>query len=56
MFYLRAERPIYRYGIVTLALAAALLLVVVDAQTERLIPLFTIASIGVLLSLTREID
>jgi amino acid transporter len=42
VFYLRAERPIYRYGIVTLALAAALLLVVVDAQTERLIPLFTI--------------
>jgi amino acid transporter len=41
-FYLRSERPIYRYGIVALALAAALLLVTVDAQIERLIPLFTI--------------
>ncbi|MGA2928225.1 MAG: APC family permease [Solirubrobacteraceae bacterium] len=42
IFYLRAERPIYRSGIVALALAAALLLVVVDARTARLIPLFTI--------------
>jgi hypothetical protein len=42
LFYLRAERPIYRYGIAALALAAALLLVAVGAQTERLIPLFTI--------------
>ena len=42
LFYLRAERPVYRYGIVVLALAAALLLVAVDATTERLIPLFTI--------------
>jgi amino acid transporter len=42
IFYLRAERPIYRSGIVTLALAAALVLVVVDAQTARLIPLFTV--------------
>ena len=42
LFYLRAERPIYRYGIVALALAAALLLVAVNARRERLIPLFTI--------------
>jgi amino acid transporter len=42
LFYLRAERPVYRYGIVALALAAALLLVAVSAQTSRLIPLFTI--------------
>ncbi|MBV9197161.1 MAG: APC family permease [Solirubrobacterales bacterium] len=42
MFYLRAERPVYRYGIVTLAAASAVLLVAVDAQTQRLIPLFTI--------------
>jgi amino acid transporter len=41
-FYLRAERPIYRHGIAVLAAAAALLLVAVDAQTQRLIPLFTI--------------
>ncbi len=42
LFYLRAERPVYRYGIVALALAAAALLVAVSAQTARLIPLFTI--------------
>ncbi len=42
MFYLRAERPVYRHGIVVLAVAAALLLVAVDAATDRLIPLFTI--------------
>jgi amino acid transporter len=41
-FYLRAERPVYRYGIVVLAVLAALLLIAVNAQTERLIPLFTI--------------
>ena len=42
LFYLRAERPVYRYGIVALALAAALLLIAVERQTSRLIPLFTI--------------
>jgi hypothetical protein len=42
LFYLRAERPVYRYGILALALAAAVLLVVVNADTNRLIPLFTI--------------
>jgi amino acid transporter len=42
LFYLRAERPVYRYGIVALALLAALLLVAVNAETQRLIPLFTI--------------
>ncbi|MGO9954820.1 MAG: APC family permease [Solirubrobacteraceae bacterium] len=42
LFYLRAERPVYRHGIAALALAAALLLIAVDGQTERLIPLFTI--------------
>ncbi len=41
-FYLRAERPVYRQGITALALAAMVLLIVVDAQTSRLIPLFTI--------------
>jgi amino acid transporter len=41
-FALRAERPIYRYGIAVLAAASALLLLAVDAQTQRLIPLFTI--------------
>jgi amino acid transporter len=42
LFYLRAERPVYRYGIAALALAAALLLIAVRAQTSRLIPMFTI--------------
>jgi len=42
LFYLRAERPVYRQGIAALALAAMLLLIVVQAETSRLIPLFTI--------------
>jgi hypothetical protein len=42
MFYLRAERPVYRYGVISLALLAGLLLIAVDASTIRLIPLFTI--------------
>jgi amino acid transporter len=42
MFYLRAERPVYRYGVVSLAVLAGLLLIAVDASTIRLIPLFTI--------------
>jgi amino acid transporter len=42
MFYLRAEKPVYRHGIVALALLSAVLLVAVDAETSRLIPLFTI--------------
>jgi len=49
LFYLRAERPVYRYGIGALAIAAAVLLVAVEAQTNRLIPLFTI---GVFLGFT----
>jgi amino acid transporter len=42
LFYLRAERPVYRGGIIALALLAMLLLVAVNAKTDRLIPLFTI--------------
>jgi amino acid transporter len=42
LFYLRAERPVYRQGILALALLAMLLLIAVNAQTSRLIPLFTI--------------
>jgi amino acid transporter len=41
-FYLRAEKPIYRIGIVALSIGAALLLLAVDAKTNSLIPLFTI--------------
>jgi amino acid transporter len=42
MFYLRAERPVFRYGVVALAVLSAALLVAVNASTNRLIPLFTI--------------
>jgi amino acid transporter len=42
LFYLRAERPVYRHGVIALAFAAMLLLIAVDGQTSRLIPLFTI--------------
>ncbi len=42
VFYLRAEKPVYRSGIIVLALLAMLLLIAVGAETNRLIPLFTI--------------
>jgi amino acid transporter len=42
LFSIRAAKPIYRHGIVFLALLAGLLLVAVGAETNRLIPLFTI--------------
>jgi amino acid transporter len=41
-FYLRAEKPIYRIGILVLAICAGLLLLAVSAETNSLIPLFTI--------------
>jgi amino acid transporter len=49
LFYLRAERPVYRAGVVALALAALLLLIAVSADTNRLIPLY---AIGVFLGFT----
>src|SRR5204862_2895443 len=42
MFYLRAEKPVFRHGIVALALASLLVLIAVNAETNRLIPMFTI--------------
>ena len=42
VFALRGDRPVYRYGVVVLALLAAALLVAVDANTNALIPLFAI--------------
>jgi len=42
LFGLRKERPVYRWGVVALALLAALLLIAVDADTHRMIPLFAI--------------
>jgi hypothetical protein len=49
LFYLRAEKPVFRHGIVALSLAAMVLLIAVNGDTERLIPLFTI---GVFVGLT----
>ncbi|HEY2771751.1 MAG TPA: APC family permease [Solirubrobacteraceae bacterium] len=49
LFYLRAEKPVYRHGIVALALMAMLLLIAVRAQTSKLIPLY---AIGVFLGFT----
>ena len=42
VFGLRGDRPVYRYGVVVLALLAGALLVAVDANTTALIPLFAI--------------
>ena len=41
-FYLRAEKPVYRIGIVALALAALLLLLTSGAEVNHLIPLYAI--------------
>jgi len=48
-FYLRAEKPVYRIGIFSLAFAALLLLVASGAQTNNLIPLY---AIGVFIGFT----
>ncbi|MET7891091.1 APC family permease [Streptomyces mirabilis] len=49
LFGLRTERPVYRWGVVTLALLAAVLLIAVNADTHRMIPLF---AIGVFIGFT----
>ncbi|MBY8841871.1 amino acid permease [Streptomyces sp. SP2-10] len=62
LFGLRAERPVYRYGVTVLALMAALLLLATDADTHRLIPLFaigvfigfTLSQLGLVLHWTRR--
>jgi len=46
---LRAERPVHRYGVVTLAVLAGVLLIAVNATTARLIPLY---AIGVFIGFT----
>jgi amino acid transporter len=51
VFGLRADRPVYRYGVVALAVLAALLLVAVNAATNTLIPLY---AIGVFTGFTRS--
>ena len=49
LFALRAERPVFRYGVSTLAILSGLLLVVLGADTHRLLPLF---AIGVFIGFT----
>jgi amino acid transporter len=49
LFYLRAERPVYRAGVLALAILAALLLAAVSARTQKLIPMY---SIGVFIGFT----
>jgi amino acid transporter len=46
---LRAERPVHRYGVITLAVLAGGLLIAVNATTARLIPLY---AIGVFIGFT----
>jgi hypothetical protein len=53
LFGLRAERPVYRYGVVALAVLAAVLLIAVDAVTDRLIPLY---AVGVFIGFLTEKD
>lgn len=49
LFGLRAERPVFRYGVSALALLAAVLLATIGADTTRLLPLF---AIGVFIGFT----
>ncbi|MGB6453675.1 MAG: APC family permease [Streptosporangiaceae bacterium] len=42
LFFLRAARQVHRYGVVVLAVAAALLLIVSRGDTQALVPLFAI--------------
>jgi amino acid transporter len=42
LFFLRAQRQVHRYGVVVLAIFAAILLVVTRGDTQRLTPLFAI--------------
>jgi amino acid transporter len=42
LFFLRADRQVQRYGVVVLAVFAAVLLVVANGNTQRLVPLFAI--------------
>jgi amino acid transporter len=49
MFALRAEKPVFRYGVTALAVLAAVVLLVVSADTQRLLPVF---AIGVFIGFT----
>ncbi|MFC9893871.1 APC family permease [Nocardia sp. NPDC127579] len=49
LFAMRSERPVYRYGVAALAVTAGSILVIVDADTHRLLPLY---AIGVFIGFT----
>ena len=49
MFALRAEKPVFRYGITALALLATIMLLIVSADTQKLLPVF---AIGVFIGFT----
>ncbi|MCX4096063.1 APC family permease [Nocardia sp. alder85J] len=49
LFGMRSERPVFRYGVAALAVLAALVLVIVSADTHRLLPVF---AIGVFIGFT----
>jgi len=49
MFGMRSERPVFRYGVAALAILSVIVLVVVDADTNRLLPVF---AIGVFIGFT----
>ena len=49
VFGLRADRRVFRYGVIVLAIAAALLLIVVRGDTQALVPLF---AVGVFIGFT----
>ncbi|MGV0663253.1 APC family permease [Mycobacteroides chelonae] len=49
LFALRAEKPVYRYGVAALAAFAAVILIASGADTHRLLPLF---AIGVFIGFT----
>ena len=49
LFGLRAERPVFRFGVAALGILAAILLIATDANINRLLPLF---AIGVFIGFT----
>jgi hypothetical protein len=49
LFTLRAERPVFRYGVATLGVLAGAVLLLVGAETHRLLPVF---AIGVFIGFT----
>jgi amino acid transporter len=49
VFGLRADRRVFRYGVIVLAIAAALLLIAVRGNTQALVPLF---AVGVFIGFT----